>query len=177
MKKKHFIVFYKIRKAWRKISLKDKILIVFITILLGQCIANLFINELNTTGEIVTVDMIFSTSTASILGYFLSSNFLRHSPSTKPTSQNTKVVPSCKEDPSPTDDEPLLVDESMQNIQIFIAGAIGLLSLIILIIARNFALPPSGSAPTLGQLRGFLSGCLGFLLGYSHDSERSKRKK
>ena len=63
-------------KCWNEISISDKSLIIIMTILLTQCIYNLF-NPEPITENALSVNVIVRTSVASIFGYFLSENFLK----------------------------------------------------------------------------------------------------
>lgn len=56
-------------------------------------------------------------------------------------------------------------ESNASNQQIIIATIIGLTALIVLIIARNYLTLTETSLVTISQMRDFVSGCVGFLLG------------
>ncbi|GAA0076344.1 hypothetical protein UT300005_07220 [Clostridium sp. CTA-5] len=58
-----------------------------------------------------------------------------------------------------------LTEQETSNQQIIIATIIGVISLIVIIIARNFTDLNQISLASLTQMRDFVSGCVGFLLG------------
>lgn len=66
-----------IKNSFLKIHLIDKCLIIIMFLLLLQSGFSLFSNY-KVTPEINTIDTIVRTAIASIFGYFLSSNFIRH---------------------------------------------------------------------------------------------------
>lgn len=55
--------------------------------------------------------------------------------------------------------------DDAEHLQILVTAAIGFLSLCILLIFRNFMDMTVSSAGTVSQLRDFVSGCVGFLIG------------
>lgn len=67
-----------LRKACSSIHLIDKCLIIIMFLLLIQSAYSLFFN-IPSSSEFNTIDIIIRTATASIFGYFLSSNFIRNS--------------------------------------------------------------------------------------------------
>lgn len=156
-----------IRATLAKIHLVDKFLIIFMSLLLAQSAFNLFVN--NASPESGTIDVIVRTSTAAIFGYFLSSNFIRHSSVSngRPSEKNTNITPSknsggiqnrigfsAPDSPSSgenpniggadfKEDTPL--DFSTANrIQVVAASAIGLFCLITLLILRDVAIFDAG---------------------------------
>ncbi|MBW6409489.1 hypothetical protein [Clostridium weizhouense] len=58
-----------------------------------------------------------------------------------------------------------LTEQETSKQQIIIATIIGVISLIVIIIARNFTDLTQISLASLTQMRDFVSGCIGFLLG------------
>ncbi|MCQ7013166.1 hypothetical protein M9Y11_20315, partial [Clostridioides difficile] len=59
-----------IKKAWYKIKLIDRCLIIVMAILMFQSIYNLFVNEVNSQ-DTTTIDVVVRTTSAAIFGYFL----------------------------------------------------------------------------------------------------------
>lgn len=75
MYKKHKFI-KNIKKAWYKIKLIDRCLIIVMAILMFQSIYNLFVNEVNSQ-DTTTIDVVVRTTSAAIFGYFLSANFIK----------------------------------------------------------------------------------------------------
>lgn len=162
--------------ALAKIHLVDKFLIIFMIILLLQSSYNLFVYE-STSAEANSIDIIIRTSTAAIFGYFLSTNFIRHSSSKTDTSISAKgtdtispssspggisnrigfALPDAEESPDlvvgSTDISDLQEDNTAEHLtasrlQIIVAAAIGLFCLIVLILIRNLMGVGSASLPS-----------------------------
>ena len=94
-----------------------------------------------------TIDIIIRTSAAAIFGYFLSSSF-----------RKTDSDLSAQEVPS------VPASRSTNQIQISVIASIGLLSLILLFLARgSVTMTPEFSA-AVSQLRDFVSAAIGFLV-------------
>lgn len=166
MKKKTIYWMQRIRLYWSKIQLKDKFLIIFMMILLAQTIFNLFV-KIKIGTYSTNIDTVIRTTTASIFGYFLSANFL-----VKKVVRDKKGA--CSHSKKVCEEEPIrnsLEREAYLKLQILIAGVIGLVSLVILIIAHDIAATEITSLATLSQLRDFVSGCVGFLIGIPQDEE------
>lgn len=177
------------RCACAKIHLVDKCLLVFMAVLLVQSGYVLFVPEVSGT-DANHIDVAVRTSAAAIFGYFLSANFIRHAvaddpPPVLPPRQTGDDAP-----PSPsavknqvgfavpqTDAETPPETPRAENwatagrLQILVAAGIGLFSLLILLLLRNIAVfhselsPSSSAVATVTQLRDFVSGCVGFLIG------------
>ena len=86
-------IFYALIKCWKEIAISDKALIIIISILLVQCVYNLFTPEPVSSNEI-TICVIVRTTVASIFGYFLSENFLNHNRSQQKNSKTEITVTS-----------------------------------------------------------------------------------
>ncbi len=159
-------LFQKLWKAYREIKLLDRCLILFMLILLSQSIYSLF-SQAADTQYTSNIDVVVRTTSAAIFGYFLSANFLRRGP----TKTNKPQA-----DDSDTSDEPASspVDEESQTSheQIIITTLIGLVSLLALLIARDFLSITSASVATMSHLRDLVSGCVGFLVGCPVKSTR-----
>ncbi len=57
-----------------------------------------------------------------------------------------------------------------KNIQVVIVSVIGLLSLIILMVTRQFQNVTSELTAVMSQLRDFVSACIGFLISYGKNA-------
>lgn len=184
-------LFKSLNKTLKQIRLVDKCLIIFMILLMGQTVYNLFINESISLNSNM-LDVVVRTTSASIFGYFISSNFLSRnqtkandcnkqinysSPENSYSSFNNLKLDSNKNvlqniDEMSTDQTYLeLYEENkklkeINNQQIIIVTIIGVISLIVLIIVRNSNYSTTYSLGSLSQLRDFVSGCVGFLLGY-----------
>ena len=86
-------IFYALIKCWKEIAISDKALIIIISILLVQCVYNLFTPEPVSSNEI-TICVIIRTTIASIFGYFLSENFLNHNRNQQKNSRTEITVTS-----------------------------------------------------------------------------------
>ncbi len=150
-----------IRKCFNNIKLSDKILIFFMLILLVQIIYALFSTEPITDSK-GKLDAVIRTSAASIFGYFLSSNFLSRE-------GGSKIEPEPEQKPEvKTKLCPLPNNDMATNIQLYIAGFIGVVSLVVLIVIRNSSYFDSSNpvhSASITQLRDFFASSLGFLLG------------
>ncbi|CZR97858.1 MULTISPECIES: hypothetical protein [unclassified Clostridioides] len=191
-KKRKFIK--NIKKAWYKIKLIDRCLIIVMAILMFQSIYTLFVNEVNSQ-DTTTIDVVVRTTSAAIFGYFLSANFIKR-PSRKyintdvssnlfiddnssnkgqESSQNNVMnVKNTIGFTSETDNYENKVsvnkiegieEGETSELQIIIATVICVIALIVLFIVRNFATIAPASLGTISQMRDFVSGCVGFLLG------------
>lgn len=185
--------FRKISKKWRALCLVDRLLLTFMIILLVQSAHNLFFYEI-VQQDSETLDVVIRTTAAAIFGYFISGGFRGTASQGTASGQNTiGFVSSDKEIPNrptarigfsaeaPSEDK-LQLGQAKETIdtnahkrirqQLVIVSCIGLSSLIMLIIARNFIPLSNSSIATLSQLRDFVSGSVGFLIGHS-GSERN----
>ena len=120
------------------------------------------------------MDVIVLYSAASIFGYLLSANFILNPEGSgqKDSSNSTISSQSIETDtddntPNTGSDEPDPV--GTERIQIIVAATIGLFCLITLIVLRNTWEYSHGrvigATATIAQLRDFVSGCVGFLIG------------
>lgn len=132
-----------------RLELVDRCLIVFMMILMVQIATNLFFIRLGTGPT--DVDIVVRTTAASIFGYFLSGNFTR----------NAMPKGGC----TPTEEKDRKKTK-MSKQQIKIVFTFGLISLLLLVIARNFLLENNSVVgATISQLRDFVSASVGFLVG------------
>lgn len=176
-------------KWLRRIHLIDKFLLVFMLIFMLQSGFTLFKNH-TPTQEANTIDVIIRTSAAAIFGYFISANFVRRDSLKKVKPVNKSGVRMQKDNTEKKDivtnkigftlpgaETPLIdggteyeeteekKEEISSHLQIVITAIIGIVSLCLLLLYRDFfEMSPSG-ASTVSQLRDFVSGCVGFLIG------------
>lgn len=179
----------KLSKAFKRISLVDRFLMLIMIILFIQSAYALFAHEA-VSQDASTIDTIIRTSAAAIFGYFLSSNFMKLHAS--PAPQNTQneamqVSASAAEaaaegevkcqigftagsasnievGKAAIDEPPADASVHCDKIQVIVISVIGIFSLILLLILRNFAQITPQSAATVSQLRDFISSCVGFLV-------------
>lgn len=195
------------RGALCRIHLVDKCLILFMLVLLLQSAYTLF-SPYQAAGDAAHIDMVMRTASASIFGYFLSANFIRHAAAPKepvgPPSAAVRTISTAAsadvprgrigfalpEDgpaaapPSDQPAPPQLSSEqegqvAAQRLQVLVAAGIGLFSLVLLILLRDMealgsvTATSSSAAATAAQLRDFVSGCVGFLIGSPTTPRRS----
>ncbi|CCL26593.1 TPA: hypothetical protein ACSVPQ_000376 [Clostridioides difficile] len=193
MYKKHKFI-KNIKKAWYKIKLIDRCLIIVMAILMFQSIYNLFVNEVNSQ-DTTTIDVVVRTTSAAIFGYFLSANFIKRplrkytntdvssnlfidnnlSPKGQESSQNNimnvkNTIGFTSEADNYEKKIPINNNEGFEEgetseLQIIIATVICIVALTVLFVVRNFTTTTSASLGTISQMRDFVSGCVGFLLG------------
>lgn len=150
-----------------KIHIVDKFLIIFMLLLMFQSTHNLFANH-TATGESAHIDVIVRSSTAAIFGYFLSTNFMRHTSNRSKNKVDSNSKSYTKDAPTVSDgviqnrigfeahdsDNTLRVTEigntdseinqssnesSVSKLQIIVTSIIGLFCLAVLIIARDIS--------------------------------------
>ncbi|MEG1744567.1 MAG: hypothetical protein RR951_09115 [Ruthenibacterium sp.] len=161
----------KIKNIFKTIRLADRCLILLMVLLLAQSAYSLFAHEANSQ-ETAAIDIVVRTTSAAIFGYFLSSNFIKNGMSAA-VSRNSPADASVRA--ASAQIAPAADDKSQYNAngeQIIIATAIGVFSLLVLIITRNFVPISPGMTAAISQLRDFVSGCVGFLLGSSEVKRR-----
>ncbi|MGX9755804.1 hypothetical protein ACWYRQ_05990 [Clostridioides difficile] len=196
MDKKHKFM-KSIKKAWYKIKLIDRCLIIVMAILMFESIYNLFVNEVNSQ-DTTTIDVVVRTTSAAIFGYFLSANFISRASrkvtntdaysnvfiddnssnkSQEPSQNNIMNVKNTigfalENDDYQNNDKKVFVNNGedveegeTSDLQIVIATVICVVALVVLFIVRNFTTPATASLGTISQMRDFVSGCVGFLLG------------
>lgn len=186
-----------VRKRWkgagkilRKICLVDRLLMLFMLILLLYTACRLFVGE-NISADSDAVDVIVRTSIASVFGYFISSNFAK-TESSLPSSQKLDApVPRFSATSADADSdgvqEPIdfqtsstdageALDEvavsenpppsthTCSKMQILVVSGIGFVSLVILFLAGYLSDTTPAVAATLSQLRDFVAACIGFLI-------------
>lgn len=183
-----------VQKSLRKIKLVDRCLIVFMLVLLMQSTYTLFANKVNSQ-ETSAIDIVVRTTSAAIFGYFLSANFIKKSGKKTDAVIDAKSnLPQTKAEITPAGapaKAPLarnrigfLPDNDSKaelglgeitskcepasetaHLQVIIATIIGVFCLCVLILVRNFSQISPAMLATISQMRDFVSGCVGFLLG------------
>ncbi|MEG1813804.1 MAG: hypothetical protein RR337_10955 [Clostridia bacterium] len=153
----------KARRAFGRLHLTDKCLLAFMLILFVQTAHNLFFHEL-AQQESSALDVIVRTTMAAIFGYLISANF-QNGGKTRPEDE-----PGAGDEPAAggkAAEKANPMAEKRSQLQILVVAAIGILALLLLLIAHNhFALNDAATA-TISQLRDFVSGSVGFLIGHS----------
>ena len=157
------------------VSLVDKCLLAFFLVLLLQSAYSLFAGSA-VSAEAEHIDIIVRTSMAAIFGYFLSANFIRSSDS-RETEENRKETDLSVQSMGETEEDFSEKDtDSSTKMQVLIASAIGLFCLLVLLIYRNADVSVSasggGTSAAAAQLRDFVSGCVGFLIGSPADKKQ-----
>lgn len=180
----------KIRAWMGKIAIVDRFLLLFMLILLGYLAIHLMID--GSTSDTNTIDVLVRTSAAAIFGYFISGNFLRSSttfPGTSETNTNAVQPPEVPGLPSEnqikgqigfqasTDSSQVELGTASSTvepapetgntygkIQITVVAVVGLVSLGILLVARNFPEVNAELTAIISQLRDFIFASIGFLI-------------
>ena len=129
----------KIKLFFSKISLIEKLLLIFMFLFYIQIILNLFLNEENDGTN--PIDTVTRTAVASIFGYFLGSNI------EKSNVKKKQIGVSF-----------------YNNTRVIIVGIIGLMSLVVMLIIRNFDSIDANSIAGLSQMRDFVSATVGYLI-------------
>ena len=184
------IIIMRFQKALSQIHLIDKCLIIIMSLLLFQSAYSLHLNTA-TALEINTIDIIIRTATASIFGYFLSSNFICHSNqnddflnleekkrnSSKEMRSNSIYLYNSSETQSDIENFKENISQKSSpepyithHLQIIITTTIAFFCLLILIVVRDTpsfseADLTASSLATISQFRDLISGCIGFLIG------------
>lgn len=176
------------------IHLVDMYLIFFMLILLIYMGIRLFWQVPNSQDS-SAVDIVVRTSAVAIFGYFLSGNFAKNGSQT--TSVQTSVRPEeliaeiSPENPvknqigfvKPEAESPQIgtLDTSTQidspqivcsKMQVWVVATISLISLIILMIAREMAASSPETAAAISQFRDYVSAGVGFLISCGRRAEK-----
>lgn len=148
----------RIKDAVSSICLVDWVLMLFMAVLLS-CMALHLFDGTAVSQDTSTIDIIVRTSASAIFGYFISGNFLKtDSPASM---QSTDPSPKATEKRS---EEPSASSMCCSRIQVIVVSTIGMISLILLLIARSFVDMTPEFAATVSQLRDFVAACVGFLV-------------
>ena len=191
-----------LRRILYSLCITDWFLLAFLAVLMIQAAHNLFANDL-ARQDTSTVDTMIRTTAAAIFGYFIGGSFLRGSrpdpqarenigTANEPARQDALAQPGAPTarigfagvqqapertaaPPPPAPDPPRKTLSRREHQQIYIVGTVGFTALLLLVITRNFV--PAGSAPaaaaTLSQLRDFVCGSVGLLIGHSAQSSKA----
>ena len=177
------------RKKWGRIHLVDRCLLIILGILMLQSGLNLFLAE-SATQEMNSIDIVIRTSAAGIFGYLISANFnqekkrsgRRKSQGTAPKAAESAAGKQAVQGPvarigfdtgggSTTAVQPPQTEETRgpgrehyDRAQILIVAAVGIVSLCIILVYRNWFTSGASAAGTLTQFRDFVSGSVGFLI-------------
>lgn len=133
----------RIRQFWGRLEVKDRILLAMMAILMLQSGVTL-LHIVPDMASNDSVDIVVRTTTASIFGYFLGATFLK----------NKEDAPSQQE-------------LRRQHQQLILVGTLGMTSLTLFLLGRNLAFVTDSDYSTMAQLRDFVSGSVGMLIGYS----------
>lgn len=175
-----------------RIHLVDKCLLVILALLMTQSALNLFLHE-QMSAETNGIDVVVRTSSASIFGYLVSINFNQHrkrsANKTTQSSAPTKISggvggvptaqigfqaqgggeggPAVPRPPTLAEEDIKAAERRSDRAQILVVASVGIISLVILLIFRNFIDPVAANAGSVTQFRDFVSGSVGFLIGCS----------
>lgn len=184
------------RNIFFSFSLVDRILLLFLTILLLYTLIHLVACASGDENS-NTIDIIVRTSLASIFGYFLSGALPKSDSVSTPYKSNTSTISQKTSAENLSSDivknqisfqTPLssitqtgnrfsLPPElpsptsSYLKTRIYIVSGIGLLSLVILIFARHTQSVTPELTATVSQLRDFVASCIGFLISCGKQSD------
>lgn len=158
--------FNKINFLLKNICIIDRFLIIIMIILFIQLVITIYVPKMDTDFEARKIDLVLRTTLSSIFGYFLSSNFMRNSRGAKFSINNTKKEDMTRSENVKDFNTLLEKEEYYKFSQIFIVGAIAIVSIIILVVARNIGIPYNlDTVSALSQLRDLVGGSIGFLIG------------
>ena len=160
---------WRLLQSFSEIHLVDRCLLVFFAVFLLQSAYSLFTGGV-AGAEAEHVDIIIRTSLAGIFGYFLSGNFIRRTDESSDFRISEETGPLSSQ--SMEEENPEAAGNSKKpdpEVQILIAAGIGLFCLAVLLVYRNMNMAVSaaggGTSAAAAQLRDFVSGCVGFLIG------------
>ncbi len=181
-----------LKKILNKICLGDKCLIIIMVILFLNVTFELFSgdNGVNSEETINAIDIIVRTTIASVFGYFISSNFVKSKKEISNEKESNNIYNELNDESNKcclenkkcneidlldkkniiinNDNKKIEAEERRNNAskeQIIIVFIIGLVSLILLLLVRDFIEVSNAEIPIISQLRDIVCGCVGFLLG------------
>lgn len=181
-----------LKKILNKICLGDKCLIIIMAILFLHVTFELFSgdNGVNSEETINAIDIIVRTTIASVFGYFISSNFVKSKKEISNEKESNNIYNELNDESNKcclenkkcneidlldkkniiinNDNKKIEAEERRNNAskeQIIIVFIIGLVSLILLLLVRDFIEVSNAEIPIISQLRDIVCGCVGFLLG------------
>lgn len=183
-----------LRRAFIHIHPVDRGLLLFMAVLLTQSAYSLFFHA-PASPIADDIDVIVRTASAAIFGYFLSANFVNRvaaRPSAAARGQSDLSAASPPDTTAPQNQigfrasqvpplqgeirttsvpsDSLTLESSC--LQVIAATVIGLFCLVALIMLRNISqwdpalLTSDSTTATVAQFRDFVSGCVGFLIGF-----------
>lgn len=149
--------------------LADIFLLIFMSILMIQSVCNLFHHELhgNDSG---TIDVIVRTTAAGIFGYFIGAGFLRDDLAAKDRKIEIPTnAPRSSRSSPPEITPPESLKTNLAKQQTIIVAIIGIFSLLVLGAVNSYCSPSlsTSASATVSQLRDFVSGSVGLLIGNS----------
>lgn len=178
----------KIKGIPNSICLVDGFLIVFMAILFFYTIYHLLTGAAS-SDDTTAVGIIVRTSAASIFGYFISSNFTKKVSQSTTRSTNSPVLSvnsksadtnshlqnqigfQAPSSPSNADignisfsQETSAAEQRCNKLQVIVVSGVGLFSLVILLISKQFPNITPELTAMISQLRDFVSACIGFLI-------------
>lgn len=133
----------------KKLPFTEKILLIFMTIIYSQIIYNLLFNEINNDNT-SPIDTIVRTAASSIFGYFLGANIEVED---KNDNKETKTT----------------YNKTKENT--IIIAVLGIVSLLIMLIIRNFSTLNYSSIASISQLKDFVSASVGYLVSKQNQKE------
>lgn len=175
------------------IHLVDKCLLIILGLLMLQSAVNLFVHEVN-SAETNGIDVVVRTSAASIFGYLISINFNQHRKRKAQSSASKSAAPvqtaggsaggvtsqigfqaesggaggvSAPQPPVLNQEEGKGNEHRCDRSQVMVVAAVGVISLVVLLIFRNFIAGTAANASSITQFRDFVSGSVGFLISCS----------
>lgn len=168
-------IFTALKQLLDGVYLIDKILMLYMIILLAYTAVHLISST--AMQESTTVDTIIRTSASAIFGYFISNNFIKSTSDAKSqsksdlntensTSNDNATTQANFDKQKETNEKKPAADSNIccSRLQITVVSTIGLISLMLLLISRNFTKTTPEFSATVSQLRDFLSACIGFLV-------------
>lgn len=181
-------LFSRITDWWRTLHLVDRLLLVFMIILLTKSAHNLFFHEL-TMHNSDTLCAVIRTIAASIFGYFISAGFRGASRQSTASAQATGIGFAADQHESGPPTAQIgfsaeaetnsrvqtriavgrsneFSDQRLRQ-QMIIVAIIGISSLLMLVAACNDTQTSPEAVATLSQLCDFVSGSVGFLIGHA----------
>lgn len=178
MKQSHYK--HRLYHWWKRLQIKDRFLLIFMILLLMQSALNLFVKDL-AISETSPLDIVIRTTSATIFGYFIGIGFLRGTsiPHTKTADESHDwEILQTSNPSSPSKESSLRLEQEHEKVahiqekrfvqQITIVATIGIVSLVMLLLASNHGGKATmENTATLSQLRDFVSGSVGFLVGHS----------
>ncbi len=172
-----------LKNMWQTMNLVDKFLFILMIMLLLQSAYNLFCPGI-VAGQNDPIDITLRTSAAAIFGYFLSSSFMKKN-NESVTVDNSKFIDVANNESSMRNQigfDTVVDGQSLQkgvaanhgtaseqfhcsNLQVLVVACISIFCLVILLLAYDMVASIKADDTTVSQLRDFISGGIGFLIG------------